>query len=255
VAAVAPHSSTSVVWNADRFGLLGTAPEHLQGRKPPKDVEEVGVHPCQLAFAAFGEVAHAASDQAEQQYEHRARDQQDRHGPRVEHRDDACNQDGHEDGEDARGDVARDVRVEGIDPLTRRVDELADPLAPDRGGAEGDECGGQPFAQIGLDPAGSTLGHDLARPEQHPADEREGEHREQQGLDGREVPTVDEDTRDRTGKEERERDPADGGRRREPSRGSHGSARARVVLPEAALDRARASAPTHPPGSGRNARA
>ena len=114
---------------ADRLGLFGAAPEHLQRREPPQDVEEVGVHPGQLAFAAFGEVADAASDQAEQQHEHRARDQQDQHGPRVEHRDDDRHQDRNQDGEDARGDVARDVRVEGIDPFPGRVDELADPLA------------------------------------------------------------------------------------------------------------------------------
>jgi hypothetical protein len=131
---------------ADRLGLFGAAPEHLQRREPTKDVEEVGVHPGQLAFAAFGEVADAASDQAEQQHEHRARDQQDQHGPRVEHRDDDRHQDRNQDSEDARGDVARDVRIEGIDPFPSRVDELADPVPPDRRGSEGDEGDREPFA-------------------------------------------------------------------------------------------------------------
>ena len=148
----------------DRRGLFGAAPEHLQGRQPPQDVEEVGVHPGQLALAAFGEVADATSDQAEQQHEHRARDQQDHHRPGVEHGDDDRHQDRDEHGEDARRDVARDVRVEALDPLPRRVDELADPLAPDRGGAEGDERGRQPFAQVGLELARRALGDDLARP-------------------------------------------------------------------------------------------
>jgi hypothetical protein len=92
-------------------------PEHLQGRQPPQDVEEVGVHPGQLALAAFGEVADATSDQAEQQHEHGAGDQQDHHRPGVERGDDDRHQDRDEHGEGARRDVARDVRIEALDPF------------------------------------------------------------------------------------------------------------------------------------------
>ena len=122
-------------------GLFGATPEHLQGQEPPQHVEEVGVHPGQLAFAAFGEVADARvrSGRAAARAAGPRSAGPARTTGRAPRRRSPPGQ--------ARGrrgrarDVARDVRVEGIDPSPAVYDELADPLAPDRGGAEGDERG------------------------------------------------------------------------------------------------------------------
>ena len=148
VAAVAPHSSTSVVWNAvrrtsivrrtlppadllDRLRLLGAPPEHLQRRQPPQDVEEVGVHPRQLAFATFGQVADASADQPEQQHEH---------GPAISRistvhgsstKTTVATRIGTMTARTPRRHVSRDVRVERLDALPGGVDELADPLPAD----------------------------------------------------------------------------------------------------------------------------
>jgi hypothetical protein len=100
-----------------------------------------------------------------------------------------------------------------------------------------------------------ALGDDLAAPQQNAADDQEPEHPDQQNLDRAERPAVGEDACDRGGQEQRERDPGNGRREGQTARGGNDPSRERVVLPEAALHRARASAPPHPPGSGRHARA
>src|SRR4029450_2302110 len=128
-------------------------------------------------------------------------------------------------------------------------------FTPDGGGAQGDERGGQPTTEVGLDAARRPLGNDLATPQEPTSNERERQHHEKEGAARPERPAVHEDASDHDRQGQRERDPAQAGREGQNGRGDDDTPRARVVLPETAFDGAGASAPSHPPGSGRNARA
>ena len=164
----------------DRGRLLAAAVERAQGRQPAHDVEEVRRQQPQREPALTRASLGVAPDQPHEHRHERQRQQQDQRGLDVDPGDPAEDDERHEAREHDLREVAREVRLERVDPLDGCGRDLAGLDAVQRSGLGSEPARHQRHPQLGEHRRRRAPAGDLERPRARSA-RGEGE-REQHEL-------------------------------------------------------------------------
>ena len=162
----------------DRPGLgLGTT-EDLERGQSRHDVEEVPGQLLERPHAGGGAVLRGGSDERHEERDQGKADRDQDGADPVRSRHHADDRDGHDDGQEQLGQVAREVAVECVDPGGQEHAELTRAVAVEALWAERGDPGGRGESQLGLGRCRGPVRRTLGGPGQGGATHH---HREQGG--------------------------------------------------------------------------